>query len=73
MPQATGLDLARELARVRPGMPVILCSGFNELITEEDVKTLHEGDFFMKPINKNEFARLVRSALDRAQGRAERR
>ena len=73
MPQATGLDLARELARIRPGLPVILCSGFNELITEDDIKALHVGDFFMKPINKNEFARLVRSVLDKARGGTERR
>jgi PAS domain S-box-containing protein len=71
MPQATGLDLARELARIRPDLPVILCSGFNELITEEDIRTLHMGDFFMKPISKNEFARLVRSVLDRVRSGTE--
>jgi PAS domain S-box-containing protein len=32
MPESSGLDLARELARVRPGLPVIISSGY---ITEE--------------------------------------
>ena len=66
MPEATGIDLARDLARMRPDMPVILCSGLNEVVTEEDVKMLHVGDFFMKPISKREFAQLVRKVLDRA-------
>lgn len=30
MPTMTGSDLARELMRIRPDMPVILCTGFNE-------------------------------------------
>ncbi len=32
MPECSGLDLARELARVRPGLPVVISSGY---ITEE--------------------------------------
>jgi PAS domain S-box-containing protein len=67
MPEATGTDLARDLARIRPDMPVILCSGLNEVVAEEDIKTLHVSDFFMKPISKREFAQLVRTVLDRAR------
>jgi len=68
MPEATGIDLAREVTRMRPDMPVILCSGFDEVVTEEDMKTLGAGDFFMKPINRREFALVVRRVLDRARG-----
>jgi len=68
MPEATGIDLAGEITRMRPDMPVILCSGFDEAVTEEGMKTLGAGDFFMKPINRREFAQVVRRVLDRARG-----
>ena len=67
MPEATGIDLARALAGTRPEIPVILCSGLNEVVAEGDIKTFGVADFFMKPVGKREFARLVRAVLDRAR------
>jgi len=32
MPQLTGSDLARQIAQIRPGTPVILCSGSGNLL-----------------------------------------
>ncbi|MGA2227945.1 MAG: PAS domain S-box protein, partial [Syntrophobacteraceae bacterium] len=40
MPKLTGLDLAREVRRIRPDMPVLLCTGFSEKITPDSVKEL---------------------------------
>jgi CheY-like chemotaxis protein len=33
MPGMTGLELAKECLRIRPGLPVILCTGFSEMVT----------------------------------------
>ncbi len=38
----------------RPDMPIILCTGFSEIITEEKAKSLGIREFVMKPIVKNE-------------------
>jgi FixJ family two-component response regulator len=40
MPRMTGDTLAQELLRIRPDMPIILCTGFSELVTEERAKEI---------------------------------
>ena len=35
MPKLTGLDFAREVRRIRPDMPILLCTGFSEKITPD--------------------------------------
>jgi signal transduction histidine kinase/ActR/RegA family two-component response regulator len=64
MPEMTGDELSRKLWQVRPGLPVILCTGYNERITEEDALGLGIRKFVMKPIVREEFAAAIRSALD---------
>ena len=67
MPQMTGLDLAKELISIRPDVPIIMCSGFNESVPMEKVKETGIRGFFAKPIGKDDFAILVRNALDERQ------
>ena len=40
MPDMTGTDLALKILRLRPDMPIVLCTGFSELISEEKAKSL---------------------------------
>ena len=35
MPSMTGEDLGKELMKIRPGIPVILCTGYSDLISSE--------------------------------------
>ena len=35
MPKLTGLDFAREVLRIRPDIPILLCTGFSEKITPD--------------------------------------
>ncbi len=65
MPKMTGLELAEALLRIRPDLPIILCSGLNEPIPMEKVKTVGVKEFYVKPIDKDDFAGLVRRVLDR--------
>jgi len=64
MPNMTGIELAWELIRIRPAMPVILCTGFSEAITPEKAKVLGLREFIMKPLIKNQIAEAIRRALD---------
>ncbi|MHC4455620.1 MAG: response regulator [Planctomycetota bacterium] len=64
MPNMTGKDLAREIMRIRPGIPVILCSGFSEMIPEKSAKAIGIRDFLLKPVAMGDFARTIRQALD---------
>lgn len=64
MPNMTGNRLARELMGICPDIPIILCTGFSELITEERAKEIGIREFVMKPLIMSEMARVVRRALD---------
>ncbi len=63
MPKLTGLDFAREARRIRPDMPILLCTGFSEKITSERMKELGMG-LLMKPYGMREISEEVRKILD---------
>jgi PAS domain S-box-containing protein len=69
MPQMTGIDLAREVLAMRPTMPILLCSGFNETVNAESIGELGIRAFVLKPLIIAEVAKVVRQVLD--GGRAE--
>jgi len=63
MPNITGDKLAKELMRIRPDIPIILCTGFSEMITENAAKDLGIREFIMKPINTRNMAETIRRVL----------
>jgi PAS domain S-box-containing protein len=64
MPNMTGTQLTRELLKIRPNLPVILCTGFSETVSKENYKTLGIRSFVMKPIIKNEISKIIREVLE---------
>jgi len=64
MPGITGADLARRMLQIRPDIPIILCTGYSSIISEEKAKSLGIKEFAMKPLSKNNIAVLIRKALD---------
>jgi len=64
MPKMTGDQLARKLMQIKPNIPVILCTGFNETIDEEKALAMGIDKFVMKPIVKDVLAGTIRSVLD---------
>jgi PAS domain S-box-containing protein len=64
MPHMTGVELAKKFMSIRPGLPIILCTGFSDMITEEDAKAIGISGFFMKPLVTNEIANTIRRVLD---------
>lgn len=64
MPNMTGDKLAQEMMRLSPGLPVILCTGVSERISEMKAKALGIQEFVMKPFDLNDLARTIRRALD---------
>lgn len=64
MPNMTGDKLAQEVMRLRPGLPVILCTGFSDRISEMKAKALGIQEFVMKPFDLNALAQTIRRALD---------
>ena len=64
MPHMTGDELAKKLLDIKPDIPVILCTGFNEDITEEKALAMGIQKFVMKPVIKNDLATTIRTVLD---------
>ena len=64
MPQMTGLDLAEKILSIRPEIPIVLCTGYNETFTLEDIKRRGLKDLIVKPIALKSLALRVRRALD---------
>ena len=63
MPKMTGDELSKEFLRIRPDIPIILCTGFSHAITEEEAKTMGIRAFVMKPILKDKIALTVNRVL----------
>jgi PAS domain S-box-containing protein len=64
MPGMTGDELARQLLQLRPDLPIILCTGYSENITEAKAKELGIKGFALKPLVMEELARLIRKVLE---------
>ncbi len=64
MPHMTGVNLAKEIMSIRPNIPIILCTGYSELVSEEKVKSFGIKAYLMKPIVWSEFAKTIRKVLD---------
>ena len=65
MPGITGDKVAKELIMVRPDIPIILFTGYSDLIDENKAKALGIKEFVMKPIDSGELAEIVRKVLDK--------
>jgi nitrogen-specific signal transduction histidine kinase/CheY-like chemotaxis protein len=63
MPGLRGEELAKEIIAFRPDMPIILCTGFSELVDEKQARELGIREFVMKPWVISDFAGTVRRAL----------
>lgn len=67
MPGMTGSDLARRMLQIRPGLPIIICTGFSNLISTEKAKLYGIKGFAMKPLAQKDLAALIRKVLDAQQ------
>lgn len=63
MPHMTGVELARELLSIRPQLPIIICTGYSELVDEKKAKAMGVRGFVMKPVMVSEMAKLIREVL----------
>ena len=63
MPGMTGVDLARRMLRIRPDLPIILCTGYSNLVDETQAKASGIKGFALKPLTKKDIAVLLREVL----------
>lgn len=64
MPQLTGLELSKEILTIQPGIPIILCTGYSQLIQEKLLKQQGIRELVKKPITMADLSRRIRQVLD---------
>jgi PAS domain S-box-containing protein len=64
MPNMMGDELAAEIMKIRPDIPIILCTGFSGRISEEQALEKGIRAFIMKPLELQALADTVRNVLD---------
>ncbi len=63
MPRCTGLELAERVHGIRPDIPVILASGLNLAVSEEEARAAGVTEILGKPVSSYKLAKAVSRAL----------
>lgn len=63
MPKMTGDILAQRISQMRPDIPIILFTGYGDMIAQEKAKALGIRAFLMKPLQTRDLARTIREIL----------
>lgn len=66
MPNITGEIMAKKMMAIRADIPVIICTGFSERMSENVARQAGLKGFLMKPLIRSELAKMVRQVLDEA-------
>jgi PAS domain S-box-containing protein len=64
MPHLTGFELAQKALAIRADLPVILCTGFSELVNKEQAQALGIRAYLTKPVSVQELSQTMRKVLD---------
>jgi len=64
MPNLTGAELAKEILSIRPDMPIILCTGYSSVFSEEGALAIGIKKYAKKPVDRTTLAKIVRQVLD---------
>lgn len=67
MPRMTGIDLARQLLRIRPKVPIVLCTGHSDLVDQESAMAAGIRVYLKKPVGARALAQSIHDLLGEAQ------
>ena len=64
MPNMSGDKLSVELLKLCPDIPILLCTGFSETMSEKQAASMGIKGFLLKPISMQNFSQKIREVLD---------
>ncbi|PYX34902.1 MAG: hypothetical protein DMG80_00275 [Acidobacteria bacterium] len=67
MPQMSGIDLAREILQTRPGMPILIASGYIRPEDNEGVRSLGLPDLLLKPDTIDELSQSLHNIFAKSK------
>jgi len=63
MPEMDGIELAKRMLAVRPDIAIVLCTGYNESLTNEKAIDAGIYNLLMKPFTSAELAEVLKRAF----------
>jgi len=63
MPGLTGVELAKKMLAVRKDLPIILSTGFSEIVNEQQAKEVGIREFIMKPLAIRDLYKVICKVL----------
>jgi nitrogen-specific signal transduction histidine kinase/CheY-like chemotaxis protein len=69
MPNMTGVELAGSLMQISPGLPILLCTGFEEALSRKKVREMGFVDLLMKPVATSVLEEVVPKVLSAKRAR----
>lgn len=64
MPRFTGVELSKAIFKIKPELPIILCSGYSDSVNNEKSKSIGIKAFMTKPINMQDLFSTIKQLLD---------
>ena len=64
MPNMNGKELAQSLLAIDPNLPIILCSGFTEILTKEEALEMGIKGYLQKPMPMGDIIKEIRKIFD---------
>ncbi len=64
MPVMNGPQLAHKMFTARPDIPIIFCTGYSDILDEDEAMVLGAKGFIGKPILREKLAKIIRKILD---------
>ncbi|MEI6210895.1 MAG: cache domain-containing protein [bacterium] len=65
MPQLSGFDMGQEMLRIRPGLPIVVCTGYSDTLTEARAREKGFAAFLFKPFKFDVLARTISALLQK--------
>jgi len=62
-PELTGLELATRFRRIKPGFPVMFCTGYIATSLAEEIKDAGFGEIIFKPLGLKELGEAIKDGL----------
>ncbi|TAN42684.1 MAG: response regulator [Nitrospirae bacterium] len=63
MPNLCGNELASEILKIAPKLPIILCTGFGDAIGEEQAARIGIKKYLRKPLNSAQLVSAIQELL----------
>jgi len=72
MPEISGDQLVQAIKKIRPGMPIILCTGHSNCMDESEAKELGIEAFIIKPFSRKNITEVISKVLHKTNSESQR-